>query len=101
VSLATRHQACTRLLRADYCGDGTSHTVDSMQVNMYDAMGLRTDSEEWGFEAEWDARGAICADTSRLPNTTPACAARLNEKGCGDVSNFDKGTLLFSEIPLP
>ncbi len=101
VDLAKHHQACTRMLRADYCGDGTSHTVDNMDVNMYDAMGLRTDSEKWGFEAEWDAKGAICADTSRLPNTPPSCASKLMEKGCGNTKNFSKGTLLFSEIPTP
>jgi hypothetical protein len=28
VSLADHHQACTRMARADYCGDGTPHTFD-------------------------------------------------------------------------
>ena len=99
VNMAQHHQACTRLLRADYCGDGTSHTINNKDVNMYDALGLRTDSEEWGFEAEWDAKGAICADTTRLPNTTLKCAAQLNESSCGSPNNFTNGTVLFSEIP--
>jgi hypothetical protein len=30
------HQTCTRMARADYCADGTSHTMDETWINFYD-----------------------------------------------------------------
>jgi hypothetical protein len=35
-SAADVHQACTRAARADYCGDGISHTAEITPVNIYD-----------------------------------------------------------------
>ncbi len=101
VSLAKHHQACTRMMRADYCGDGSSHTKDNIDVSLYDGLGVRTDSEKWPFEAEWDAGGAVCADTSRVANPNLTCAAQLVDSSCGAPKNFAAGTLLFSEVPAP
>jgi len=39
VSLAPLHQACTRMLRADYCGDGASFTINGTLINVYDHLG--------------------------------------------------------------
>lgn len=99
VSLAGHHQACTRLMRADYCGDGSSHTKDNLDVNLYDGLGVRTDSEKWPFEAEWDANGALCLDLSRVVGASLTCAARLTDSSCGSPKNFTAGALLFSEAP--
>ena len=30
------HEACVRMVRADYCGDGRSHTVDGMAIDVWD-----------------------------------------------------------------
>ncbi|HEU4408415.1 MAG TPA: ADYC domain-containing protein [Polyangiaceae bacterium] len=30
--------ACTRMLRADDCGDGTSYTVNGTTINLYDGV---------------------------------------------------------------
>ena len=38
MSLASYHQACTRMARADYCGDGTSHTQDGTWIEYYDKL---------------------------------------------------------------
>jgi len=101
-TLADHHQACTRMLRADYCGDGTSHTVDDVEVNLYDGLGVRTDSEAWSFEAEWDAQGAFCASDTRLQAAKPACMQQLQDKNCGAPQHFADGTLLMSEyLPQP
>jgi hypothetical protein len=98
-SLAAHHQACTRMLRADYCGDGTSHTVDNVPVNFYDALGVRYDSQRWLFEAEWDEAGAICAVTERIPGNELRCGEEwLIDEECGDPSHFADGVLLFSEV---
>jgi len=99
VSLAGHHQACTRLLRADFCGDGTPHTVEDTLVNMYDVLGLRTDTRSWTFEGEWNVNGAVCAKAVRVAGTQPKCMAQLQDSACGDPANFKQGSLLFSEIP--
>src|SRR5262249_23315215 len=43
--------ACVRALRADYCGDGTSYTVDGTIVNLYDRDGVVADRAPWVIEA--------------------------------------------------
>lgn len=98
-SLAAEHQACTRLLRADYCGDGRSHTQDGVLLNMFDAYGVRVDSEQWPFEGEWDENGARCLATTRSAQNVPACYAQLADPQCGMTPAYAAGTLLVSELP--
>ena len=78
------HQACTRMLRADYCGDGRSHTRDGTVVNVYDRFGMqRADQAPARLEATWDANGARCVRRARVPEVatleeiTRACPERL------------------------
>jgi hypothetical protein len=97
-SLADHHQACTRALRADYLGDGTPHTSNGMAVNLYDALGIRYDSEPWSFEAEWDVDGARCLAATRLGDL-PGELAALFDPDCGQPSSLWNGALLFSEVP--
>jgi hypothetical protein len=102
ITLAAHHQACTRMMRADYCGDGASHTVDHTPVNAYDPLGVRFDSEDWAFEAEWDEDGARCLVNERLPGVVPACAEALVDPDCGDPAHATEGALIFSEVqPAP
>ncbi|WP_224367229.1 ADYC domain-containing protein [Hyalangium versicolor] len=74
LSLASVHQACTRMARADYCGDGRSHTHDGTTIDMYDRYGMlvRTTqtSVDWdpnraSFEAAWAPDGATCLARTR------------------------------------
>jgi hypothetical protein len=98
-SIGHLHQACTRLLRGDYCGDGTAHTTDGTLVNMYDGYGIRIDSEPWNIEAEWSADGAICVERTRLQDLDSLpCAVSMVRPECGDPSHFVQGTDLISEI---
>jgi hypothetical protein len=97
VNLADHHQACTRMLRGDFCGDGTAHTEDNVAINHYDGFGIRSDSEDWTFEAEWTADGATCMNEQRLPTHTPACAADLVREDCGAPDHLVADALLFSE----
>src|SRR5207302_1954997 len=55
-----------RMIRADYCGDGTSWTVNGRRINVYDGLGVQTDTASWSFEAEWDAHGARCLHATRV-----------------------------------
>lgn len=84
-SLWDYHQACTRLMRADYCGDGTPHTRPGMPVVVYDRLGIRRagPSRSLGFEAGWAADGAVCVrkvrvkEKATLERLARACPDRL------------------------
>lgn len=97
--LATAHEACVRLIRADYCGDGTAHTVEGNWVNVYDLAGVQEDSESWPAEAEWNADGARCVTTHLRAVEPVACADELFDPTCGDPADWAGGTLLVSETP--
>jgi hypothetical protein len=73
-SLADGHQACTRMARADYCGDGQTHTKERTMIEYYDTMGLNprltTAVKGWdpklaSFEAAWAPDGASCLARTR------------------------------------
>jgi len=101
-NLSDWHQACTRMVRADYCGDGRSHTVDGTMINVYDGLGIQIDDEPWFFEAEWVSGGARCVTHQRVVDltTVPGCAARLIDPTCGSLSHFASGTLLMDEYEV-
>jgi hypothetical protein len=99
VSLADHHQACVRLLRNDLCGDGTSYTSDGNLINLYDALGIQLDTEDWKIEAEWDAAGARCLTPHNRVSDSVTCKSSLTVAHCGRLDNFASGTLLMSEMP--
>jgi hypothetical protein len=100
-TLAAHHQACTRMLRADYYGDGRSFTKDGLTINVYDGVGIQADTESWHFEAEWDESGALCLEgrrrTGRHWKTGQLYDAQQALVDCGDKAHFDEGTLLMTE----
>ena len=61
------HQSCTRLARADYCGDGRPWTLDGTTIDAYDVLGVqaRLGDPSFGFEAAWGEHGAICVNETR------------------------------------
>lgn len=65
--LAPYHQICTRLARADYCGDGQTHTQEGTVVDVYDDLQLLTPVPDSGllFDAAWTADGAYCIEKQR------------------------------------
>jgi hypothetical protein len=71
--LPTMHWACTRLARADYCGDGVSHTRDGTWVNVWDDLTGPSPIQAHGpallhgmsFEAAWNTDGAVCLSRTR------------------------------------
>ena len=98
--LDDHHQACTRLLRNDYCGDGTPHTTEGNVVNLYDDVGVQADTESWVIEAEWEAGGASCFTPHNRGLIQLPCYEERVSVGCGSRHNFALGTLLMSERPL-
>jgi ADYC domain/Pentapeptide repeats (8 copies) len=97
------HQACTRMLRADYCGDGRSFTVDGTAINLYDRLSLQTDTKSWRLEAEWKESGAQCLKSARdlrlkkLNISVPSCVSAKVTSVCGGFSSTD-GSLLMTEF---
>ncbi|UQA54812.1 ADYC domain-containing protein [Polyangium aurulentum] len=61
------HDACVRMVRADYCGDGVSHTIDGTTVDVWDAAGIQTQTPGLALlpEAEWSPGGATCVKRTR------------------------------------
>ncbi len=94
VSLADHHQACTRMVRADYCGDGKSHTVNGMKIHVLDQVGVQNadTNVKYVVEAEWGPNGAVCLNpgNTRLANQTIGCQIPT----CG--ASFASGGLIQS-----
>lgn len=69
VNLQPLHQACTRAARADYCGDGHSHTRDGTLVDMFDTYGFNVRETVAGMapESSFDEQGALSVSIPRWP----------------------------------
>jgi hypothetical protein len=62
------YNACIRMVRADYCGDGTPTTKDGQRIDIYDDNGVQIAANEpdMDFEAGWTAQGAVCVRHIRV-----------------------------------
>jgi hypothetical protein len=97
-TLRAHHQACTRALRADYCGDGYAHTTDGVEVAFDDALEVHVDDTGWPVEAEWGPDGAICVQGPRIDAPLPACVQDRHLAVCGDPPEYAAGTLLTTSV---
>lgn len=101
-------QACTRMFRADYCGDGVAWTRDGMAIDFFDAYGIEKpeDPATMPFEAAWGEDGAVCVHHTRVPDRVglgglkalcPPLAARPLGDACSeDWARAMPGALLFN-----
>jgi hypothetical protein len=114
------HQTCTRLARADYCGNGVPHTRDGTTINVWDNLphgGIQHHGllapVGMVFEAGWGPDGAVCMSHARwLLDDGLAIAAlcpdRLVPPGAGgtvcdslaEVLDYDRDARLFNESYL-
>jgi hypothetical protein len=105
-SLTALHQACTRMARADYCGNGKSHTSDGVLIDVYDDYKVMTRMTESGggwdvsrgaFEAAWNPEGATCLshlrDGKAVETVMQECPGRFQwaEK---DLGGDDRCTVI-------
>jgi hypothetical protein len=94
-SLRPYHQACTRMARADYCGNGRSHTREGTLIDVYDDLGVQTRVPGSGmlFEAAWVEDGAYCISKGRWSLLGALiileCPQKLRLPGLGDILHRD------------
>ena len=79
VSLQPLHLACTRAARAEYCGDGISHTREGTLIDIFDVYGFnsRTPGSGFGEESIFSTAGAEFIRRPRFPHRAPHCAPTL------------------------
>ena len=116
------HQACTRMARADYCGNGQTWTHDGTLINLWDHAPAPGPFQDHGtpppdfvFEAGWSTKGAVCLSKQRWatlpPEIAASCPDRLIAPGVstaagsvcdteGEAVLFDASTQLFNESKL-
>ena len=105
-SLVPLYEACVRMVRADYCGDGVATTREGTQIDVYDRHGVQRPESgpELRFEAGWSPTGAVCVAHTRIPQnltldqlraSCPRLAAALGE-GCTEASAEKLGAVLFN-----
>jgi hypothetical protein len=110
-SLAALHQSCTRMARADYCGNGRSHTHEDTTIDMYDRLGVlaRTTeaSEDWdprraSFEAAWAPDGATCLARTRdgraMETVLQECPGRFHTGAVLELGQGDRCTVRRADV---
>lgn len=97
-------EACTRMMRADYCGDGRSFTKDGSEVFLWDNKKVVTKDkalkdiaddqlqDKVDFEALWDAtKGAICVARPRYfelvqKGASATCLRKIQDSKCTETA---------------
>ena len=62
------YNACVRMVRADYAGDGKGTTRDGQPIDLYDRFGIQRPDNDPGMELEagWGRDGAVCVRHVRV-----------------------------------
>jgi len=102
------HQACIFMVRADYGGDGSTHTRDGTLIVYCDRFGINSCEGEgaMAFEAAWGTDGAACVARPRIPELVsleqlrkryPRLADRLGPAACSEERAMqNRGAMLFN-----
>ncbi len=111
-SLADLHQACTRMARADYCGDGHNHTHQDTTIDSYDRLGVNSRTTETSpdfdparasFEAAWAPDGATCLARTRdgrpLAEILEECPSRFRADAATDIGQADRCAVQRADVP--
>src|SRR5262245_16710068 len=103
------HEACVRMVRADYGGTGATATRDGTRIAFCDRSGVHRCPERARLEAAWSPSGATCVAAPRIAELTtldqlaeryPRLIGHLGPDACTMASaTDDERTLLFSLFP--
>lgn len=101
------HDACVRMVRADYGGDGSTHTRDGTVIAFCDLRGVNPCKEDLlPIEAAWAPTGAVCVAKPRVPSliSLKALATKYPQLVTGSSCTRsrlarDERVLLFSHVP--
>ena len=97
VSLKDHHQACTRMMRADYCGDGKSYTINGTVLDIFDYLQppVQLQEEKWQMEARWTPTGASCLTERRHEEIKfPGCKGRKLKECEAYCASSDRGLVV-------
>ncbi|MBG0810240.1 hypothetical protein IY145_12710 [Methylosinus sp. H3A] len=108
-SMRDVYNACVRLVRADYSGDGKGTTRNGQPIDLYDFLGVQTPGNDPGhdFEAGFSPAGAVCVRHVRVKENTSlealeAQTPRLKGR-TGDICTEEfaraNGAVLFVRSP--
>jgi len=90
-SLREELLACVRMIRADYCGDGVTHTREGTPIAIWDARGViprgDADPDHERFEAAWSADGAVYLAAPRLGQSIASIVATCPTRLAGRTSS--------------
>jgi hypothetical protein len=66
------YNACVRMVRADYCGEGEGTTRNGTLIDHYDGVDIEEPGQDprFEFEAGWTAAGAVCVRHVRIRENT-------------------------------
>jgi hypothetical protein len=103
------YNACVRLVRADYSGDGRGTTRNGQRIDIYDDIGVqqKADDPKDVFEAGFTPAGAVCVNHARvaenvdlaaLEKSAPRLAGRVGEL-CTEEFARRNGAVLFVRSP--
>ncbi|OAI26535.1 hypothetical protein A1351_14565 [Methylosinus sp. R-45379] len=103
------YDACIRLVRADYSGDGKGTTRNGQPIDIYDFLGVQSPGNDpaHDFEAGFSPEGAVCVRHVRVKENTSLDAlatssARLKGR-TGDICTEEfaraNGAILFVRSP--
>jgi hypothetical protein len=105
-SMRAHYNACIRMVRADYCGDGRGWTRDGTVIDMWDDLHIQKSDTAadpaFSFEAGWNSEGAVCVARTRIPENIAltrlkAICPRLAIVAiCDEASARAAGALLFN-----
>lgn len=105
-SMREYYDACVRMVRADYCGDGHAWTRDGTIIDMWDDQGIqKSDTQNdpsFSFEAGWKPEGAVCVAHTRIPENITldklkaACPRLATMPTCDEASARTTGALLLN-----
>jgi ADYC domain len=105
-SMRDYYNACVRLVRADYCGDGQTWTREGALIDLWDNIGIRRSTtlknSMFSFEAGWTSGGSVCVAHTRVPEKlTPdslkiSCPRLAHVPICNEKAARRAGALLFN-----